>query len=67
MSPGPTRSALPSPRSRRRAPGAPTRDACEMTNLSPRTTGLPLTVWAGPRGHAQHDAYLSCLAKGAMS
>lgn len=26
----------------------------EMANLSPRTTGLPFTVWAGPRGHAQH-------------
>ena len=24
--------------------------------LPPRTTGLPLTVWVSPRGHARHDA-----------
>jgi hypothetical protein len=28
----------------------------EMTNLFPRTTGLPMTVWVSPRGRAQHDA-----------
>jgi hypothetical protein len=28
----------------------------EMANLYPRETGLPMTVWAGPRGHARHDA-----------
>ena len=27
----------------------------EMANLYPRTTGLPMTVWVGPRGHARHD------------
>lgn len=31
-------------------------DPYEMANLSPRTTGLPLTVWVSPRGHARHDA-----------
>jgi hypothetical protein len=28
----------------------------EMANLSPRTTGLPMTVWVSPRGNARHDA-----------
>ena len=28
----------------------------EMANLYPRTTGLPMTVWVGPRGNARHDA-----------
>jgi len=27
----------------------------EMANLFPRTTGLPMTVWVGPRGNACHD------------
>ncbi|HTT78526.1 MAG TPA: hypothetical protein VMF86_02500 [Stellaceae bacterium] len=27
----------------------------EMANLYPRTTGLPMTVWVGPRGTARHD------------
>ena len=27
----------------------------EMVNLAPRLTGLPMTVWARPRGRAQHD------------
>jgi len=26
-----------------------------MTNLSPRMTGLPMSVWASPRGNARHD------------
>lgn len=30
-----------------------------MANLSPRSTGLPLTVWVSPRGHAQHDARIT--------
>lgn len=30
-------------------------DTYEMANLSPRTTGLPLTVWVSPRGNARHD------------
>ena len=27
----------------------------EMVNLVPRITGLPMTVWASPRGQARHD------------
>lgn len=27
----------------------------EMTNLRPKTTGLPMTVWISSRGRAQHD------------
>jgi hypothetical protein len=27
----------------------------EMANLYPRTTGLPMTVWVGPRGNARYD------------
>lgn len=27
----------------------------EMVNLAPRMTGLPMTVWASPRGQARHD------------
>ena len=27
----------------------------EKANLFPRTTGLPMTVWVGPRGNARHD------------
>jgi hypothetical protein len=27
----------------------------EMVNLVPRLTGLPMTVWASPRGQARHD------------
>ena len=27
----------------------------EMANLFPRTTGLPMTVWASPRGNVRHD------------
>lgn len=27
-----------------------------MANLSPRTAGLPLTVWVSPRGNARHKA-----------
>ena len=30
-------------------------DPYEMANLYPRETGLPMTVWAGPRGGARHD------------
>ena len=36
--------------------GARTSDELyEMANLYPRTTGLPMTVWVGPRGNARHD------------
>lgn len=31
-------------------------DPYEMANLYPRETGLPMTVWAGPKGRARHDA-----------
>jgi hypothetical protein len=30
----------------------------EMVNLAPRMTGLPMTVWASPRGQARHDVRL---------
>jgi hypothetical protein len=30
-------------------------DIFEMTNLSPRMTGLPMSVWVSPRGSARHD------------
>lgn len=26
-----------------------------MSNLFPRDTGLPMTVWIGDKGHARHD------------
>jgi hypothetical protein len=32
-----------------------TDEVFEMANLYPRTTGLPMTVWVGPRGNARHD------------
>ena len=32
-----------------------TEDIFEITNLSPRMTGLPMSVWASPRGNARHD------------
>lgn len=31
-------------------------DLYEMTNIFPRTSGLPMTVWISPRGRARHDA-----------
>jgi len=34
---------------------ADTEDIFHMTNLSPRMTGLPMSVWASPRGNARHD------------
>src|SRR5438477_3426365 len=27
----------------------------EISNLFPRTTGLPMTVWVSPRGNARHN------------
>ena len=30
-------------------------DIFEMTNLSSRMTGLPMSVWVSPRGNARHD------------
>jgi hypothetical protein len=32
-----------------------TEDIFHMTNLSPRMTGLPMSVWVSPRGNARHD------------
>ena len=31
-------------------------DPFAMTNLYPRRTGLPMTIWVSPRGHARHAA-----------
>jgi hypothetical protein len=31
-------------------------DLYEMTNIYPRTSGLPVTVWISPRGRARRDA-----------
>ena len=31
----------------------------EMANLYPRATGLPMTVWVSPRGHARHDVRIT--------
>jgi hypothetical protein len=37
----------------------------EMANLYPRETGLPMTVWASPRGRARHDARIKvCRTRG---
>jgi len=32
-----------------------TEDIFHMTNLSPRMTDLPMSVWVSPRGNARHD------------
>ena len=32
-----------------------TEDIFFMTNLSPRMTGLPMSIWVSPRGSARHD------------
>jgi hypothetical protein len=34
----------------------------EMTNLSPRMTGLPMVVWVSPRGRARHDVRIKVSA-----
>ena len=34
---------------------ADSEDIFQMTNLSPRMTGLPMSVWVSPRGNARHD------------
>lgn len=36
-------------------PADDVRDICEMANLFPRSTGLPVTVWISPKGEARHD------------
>jgi hypothetical protein len=40
-------------------------DLFEMANLYPATTGLPMTVWVSPRGHARHAARIKvCMTHG---
>ncbi|MDY6924506.1 MAG: hypothetical protein SWI22_11170 [Pseudomonadota bacterium] len=34
-----------------------------MSNLRPKHTGLPMTVWVSHRGHARHDARLKVCRK----
>jgi hypothetical protein len=34
---------------------ADSEDIFFMTNLSPRMTGLPMSIWVSPRGNARHD------------
>jgi hypothetical protein len=37
----------------------------EMVNLYPARTGLPMTVWVGPRGRARHAPRIKvCMAHG---
>ncbi len=36
-------------------PAAAEDDLCEMTNVYPRTSGLPMTVWISPLCRARHD------------
>lgn len=41
------------------------RDPWELMNLYPRDTGLPMTIWAAPRGGARHDARVKvCMTPG---
>jgi hypothetical protein len=36
-----------------------------MVNLYPKNTGLPMTIWAGPRGSARHSARIKvCMTHG---
>jgi hypothetical protein len=40
-------------------------DLFEMANLYPRDTGLPMTIWVSPRGHARHDVRIkACMTPG---
>ena len=40
-------------------------DLFEMANLYPRDTGLPMTIWVSPRGHARHDVRIKvCMTPG---
>ncbi len=32
-----------------------------MTNLYPRTTGLPMVIWVGPRYGARHDVRIKAM------
>ena len=38
-----------------------TEDLMLMTNLYPRTTGLPMVVWVGPSHGAPHDARIKVM------
>lgn len=39
--------------------------AYHLANLYPRETGLPMTIWAGPRMGARHDVRVKvCIAHG---
>jgi hypothetical protein len=38
-----------------------TEDLAPMTNLYPRTTGLPMVVWVGPSYGAPHDAQIKVI------
>ena len=38
-----------------------TEDLMLMTNLYPRTTGLPMVVWVGPSYGAPHDAQIKVM------
>jgi hypothetical protein len=41
-------------------------DLYEMANVYPNETGLPMTVWVSPRGHARHDVRVKvCRVHGA--
>jgi hypothetical protein len=47
------------------ADAEPEADLFELANLYPRTTGLPMTIWASPRGRARHDARIKvCMTPG---
>jgi hypothetical protein len=37
---------------------AESEDIFFMTNLSPRMTGLPMSMWVSPRGDTRHDALI---------
>jgi hypothetical protein len=40
-------------------------DLFETANLYPRDTGLPMTIWVSPRGHARHDVLIKvCMTPG---
>jgi hypothetical protein len=41
------------------------RDLFKLSNLFPSNTGLPMTVWAGPRGRLACDARINgCMRRG---
>lgn len=46
------------------APTVDDEDLYEMTNIYPRTSGLPMTVWVSPRGRARHVRVKVCRVPG---